>query len=179
MNYLTYINNNFLDTHMLADIFISVGLIGIGIAIFFFTYASIIEEEIVISQTKILINDLMQGILPLLTLDQRQNLAANISAPNNKKADIDTLNNNNKLINNSYKILMIILIASISIGLVISIVYKHNFYYLLAINILIFVFIMLTEFVFIHIMPKNYIVVDTNWVKWKILTEIRGRIRGE
>ena len=78
MDVLTYLNNHFVDSHMLADVFISVGMIGIGISIFFFTYAATIEEKIVISQTKIVINDLMQTIRPLLTAEQRKNLAENI-----------------------------------------------------------------------------------------------------
>ena len=176
MDALTYLNNHFVDSHMLADVFISVGMIGIGISVFFFTYASIIEEKIVISQTKIIINDLMQTVRPLLTIDQRKNLAENISIPNIKKEDIEALNSNNALISDAYTKLLIIFVVSIGIGLAISMVYKHNFYYLILLNAIVLVFVMLTDFTFLHFIPEKIIVADTNWVRWKILTDVREKI---
>jgi hypothetical protein len=178
MDALTYLNKHFVDSHMLADVFISVGMIGIGISIFFFTYAATIEEKIVISQTKIVINDLMQTIRPLLTTEQRKNLAENISVPNSKKEDIVALNSNNELISNAYTTLLIIFVVSIGIGLAISVVYKHNFYYLILLNTILLVFVMLTEFTFLHFLPEKIIVADTNWVRWKILTDVRQKISG-
>jgi hypothetical protein len=176
MDALTYLNNHFVDSHMLADVFISVGMIGIGISIFFFTYAATIEEKIVISQTKIVINDLMQTIRPLLTTEQRKNLAENISIPNNKKEDLEALNNNNALISNAYTKLLLIFVVSIGIGLALSIVYKHNFYYLILLNTILLAFVMLTEFTFVHLIPEKIIIADTNWVRWKIISEIRSKI---
>jgi hypothetical protein len=161
---------------MLADVFISVGMIGIGISVFFFTYASIIEEKIVISQTNIIINDLMQTIRPLLTIEQRKNLAENISVPNSKKEDIEALNSNNELISNAYTKLLIVFVVSIGIGLAISVIYKHNFYYLILLNTILLVFVMLTEFTFLHFIPEKIIVADTNWVRCKILTDVRDKI---
>ena len=35
---------------------------------------------------------------------------------------------------------------------------------------------MLTEFTFLHFIPEKIIVADTNWVRWKILTDIRQKI---
>jgi len=175
MDALTYLNNHFVDSHMLADVFISVGMIGIGISVFFFTYASIIEEKIVISQTNIIINDLMQTIRPLLTIEQRKNLAENISVPNSKKEDIEALNSNNELISNAYTKLLIVFVVSIGIGLAISVIYKHNFYYLILLNTILLVFVMLTEFTFLHFIPEKIIVADTNWVRYKILTDIREK----
>lgn len=176
MDVLTYLNNHFIDSHMLSNVFINVGMIGIAISIFFFTYAVIIEEKIVISQTKIVINDLMQIVRPLLTTEQRKNLVENISVPNSKKEDIEALNSNNALINDAYTILLIIFVVSIGIGLALSVVYKHNFYYLILLSTVLLVFVMLTEFTFLHFIPEKIIVADTNWVRWKILTDIRKKI---
>ena len=177
MNYLKYLNDHFIDSHMLTDVIISVGMIGIAISIFFFTYAATIEQKIVVTQTNIVINDLMQTIKPLLTEEQKQNFIKNLNTPDNRQADLDALNSNNELISNAYTILLVILIVSLGLGLLSSIIYKHNYYYLIGLNGGLLMFVILTEYSFLHFIPEKYMIADTNWVRWKILRDVKEKIK--
>jgi len=171
-----FINENFIDSHVIINVITFTGLASIFISIFFFTYASTIEQEIVIDQAKIVVNDLMQTVNPLLTSDQKENIKKNLKVPDNSEEDLESLNKNNALMSEAYISLLIIFAVTMVLSVTLSIIYKHNYYRILALNLLLLVFIALTEFTFLHFIPKNYIIADTNWIRWKILTDIKSKI---
>jgi hypothetical protein len=176
MKIFKWIGNNIIDSHVIINVITFSGLAAIFISIFFFTYASIIEQEIVVEQANIVVNDLMQTVNPLLTPAQKEQMKDNLVIPDNSHEDLESLNNNNKLMSDAYSQLLIIFGVSMGVSLILCILFKHNYYKILGLNILLLIFIGLTELIFLHFIPKNYIIADTNWVRWKILTDIKDKI---
>jgi hypothetical protein len=176
MKIFKWINNNIIDSHVIINVITFTGFASIFISIFFFTYASMIEQEIVVTQTDIIVNDIMQTITPLLSADQKENIKNNLKIPDNSEADLHSLNSNNALMSDAYTNLLMIFGTTMGLSLALSILFKHNYYKILVLNLILLVFIGITEFIFLHFIPKNYIIADTNWVRWKILTDIRSKI---
>ena len=174
---MDFISNNILDSHMIINVIMNVGLISIFIAIFFFTYASIVEQDIVKEQTKIVINDLMQLANPFLTDEVKKQIYNNIKAPDLSKEDEEVLNANSKLTMTAYTNLTVVFIISIVLCIVLAYFYKHNLLDMLKLNLIIVVLVGLTEFVFLHFIPHKFISADTNWVRGKILSSIREKLK--
>jgi hypothetical protein len=174
--YLPYVSENIIDSHMIINIIMNSGLIASFIAVFFFTYATTIEEDIVKNQTVIVINDLMQTINPLLPDDVKKQMYNNIKASDMSDVDTNASNINNKIINDAYSSLIIIFSIALLIVMLISIAYNHNLYEILGLNLILLVLVALTEFTFLHFIPHKFISADTNWVRWKILTTLKSKL---
>jgi len=172
---LNYVTTHLLDSEGVINVIINVGLIATFISIFFFTYASGVEEQIVKSQAKIMVNDMLQTINPLLD-DKIKESINNYKMKDMTKEDTEALNNNNKLINSGYSILIIVFAVTQIVGLLLSMYFKHNYYHIILINIIVLVFVGLTEYTFLNLIGKSYISVDTNFIKWKILSSIRKKL---
>jgi hypothetical protein len=176
MKIFKWIGNNIIDSHVIINVITFSGLAAIFISIFFFTYAGAIEQEIVVDQANIVVNDLMQTINPLLTPAQKEQMKTKLVLPDNSHEDLHSLNSNNKLMSEAYSQLLIIFGVCMGVSLLLCIIFKHNYFKIIGLNLLLLVFIGLTELIFLHFIPKNYIIADTNWVRWKILSEIKTKI---
>jgi len=62
---------NLIDLHMIISIITNVGLVMLFLGIFFFSYASTVEQDIVTINTNILTTDIIGIILPILTDDAK------------------------------------------------------------------------------------------------------------
>ena len=176
MNILKWTWNTFGDSHMYINVITNVGLFSTFVAIFFFTYASTIEQNIIISQTKIITTDLLQTIKPLLSEAQRAYYKKNLTVPDMRAEDINALNSNNALINTAYGMLLIVFVVAIVVGLILAIIFKHNYYKIIGFNLIILLIVGLTEFTFLHFIPQNYITADTNFIRYTILSKLREKI---
>jgi len=171
-----FISENIIDSHMIINIIMNSGLIASFIAVFFFTYATTIEQDIVKSQTVIVINDLMQTINPLLSDNVKKQIYNNIKTSDMSDVDTNASNINNEIINNAYSHLIIIFSIAFLFVMVLSIAYNHNLYEILGLNLILLVLVALTEFTFLHFIPHKFITADTNWVRWKILTTLKTKL---
>jgi len=159
----------------IANIILHVTLISTFIGIFFFTYASRIEENIVKKQVAFLIED-NREIISLIPNDIKQNL---VSKLNDIKLDLSeddnkTTEQNKKLLLNAAKILSVVLIVGVYIVLKMSHMYNFNFVHLLKENLIILCFVALTEFVFLTFFVQHYLSIDPNIIKRKFITIISG-----
>jgi hypothetical protein len=167
--------NNIIDSEGIINVIVNVGFIATFISIFFFTYASGVEQEIVKSQAQIMMNDLFQTITPLLNDDAKEKIM-NYEVSDMSKEDADALDNNNKLINSGYSILIIVFIVTQVVGLALSIYFKHNYNHIIIGNVIVLIFVGLTEYTFLNVIGRSYMSVDTNFIRWKILTSIREKL---
>ena len=174
-NMFKFLSDNFLDSKSIINVIINVGLIATFISIFFFTYASKVEEQIVKNQAKIMVNDIMQSVNPSLN-DITKKIIMEYTLADMSEEDNVVLDNNNKLINSGYSILIIVFIVTQVLGLILAIYFNHNYFHIILINIIILVFVGLTEYIFLNLIGASYISVDTNFIKWKILTSIQNKL---
>jgi hypothetical protein len=174
-NIFKSISDNFLDSKSIINIIINVGLIATFISIFFFTYASKVEEEIVKNQAKIMVNDIMQVVNPSLN-DTAKKMIMEYTLADMSEEDKAVLESNEKLINSGYSILIIVFLVTQVVGLILAIYFNYDYFNIILVNVIILVFVGLTEYIFLNMIGASYVSVDTNYIKWKILTSVQKKL---
>lgn len=171
-----YIHDNLLDVHMIINIMINIGLISALLGIFFFTYASIVEESIVKANASIGVTNIMEAISPLLNNNIKQKIKTDLKVPDLDKEDIEAKNKNNILMNDAFSKLLIILDIGLTGGFILCTIYKHSFKHVLLLNLIITALVGCTEYIFLSFIPANFISVDTNFIRYTILTTLKSKI---
>ena len=159
----------------LSNIILSVVLISSFIIIFFFTYASFVEKNIVKNRCKTIVEDLtgtVKHIIPPEYLKYIQDNISNIKPPDLIEEDKDVNENNNLLMKKSIKILLVILCIGFSTVFILHRIYKFPLKQLLITNLITLLFVALTEFSFLTFFAQNYITIDSNFIKYKIIDVI-------
>jgi hypothetical protein len=167
--------SDFIDSHMIISILSSVGIVIMFLGVFFFTYASIIEQDIVKINVNIIVEDLLDVISPILDTNTKKNIVSSLTYPNMEDADNYVLTNNNNVTSDAVNKLIIITVIMVGLSIVISYYTKNNYLHIIGLNLIILVFIGLTEYVFLHMIVKKFIAADTNYVKALILKKINKK----
>ena len=159
----------------IANIILHVVLISVFIGVFFFTYATFIEERIVVSQVNYLIDDFADEIevLPKTYKTVLNTVISNIDKPDMSVQDAQVKENNKALLNKVIIILSVSLVIGISSVYYLSRNYDFSFKELLYKNLIGLVFVGLTEFVFLTFIATSFRSADPNYVKRKILETLR------
>jgi len=92
-----------------------------------------------------------------------------------KEEDAKVVEINTQIVNTAYTYLISIFIGTLVLGYIISYYSKNSFYEIMVLNIIILVFIALTEFTFLVLIPKSYISADTNYIRFNFLTKIKEK----
>lgn len=160
------------DPNFYTNILSSVLLISVFIVIFFFTYASRIEKNIVIKQTNQLANNLFNDIAFLKDKSFKK-FIMNLNAGDLSKEDQKVKEQNKKLL---YTASLYVGCASIIIILISGFMiwfYQLNWKLLFLLNIITLICVALTEFFFLTFIAQNYISFDPNYVKYIFLTKLQ------
>jgi hypothetical protein len=157
----------------LTHILISIVFFSIFLFIFFFTFANIIEEKVVLKQVEIVANEFIDDFKNMNIPLEKVKLALDkIKLSNMSKEDEKTKEKNRKvLIKGLILIGMIVLIGTI----IIYYILKNNHVNLKEIlrrNFLVLIFIFLIEVSFLLIIAKNYISVDPFVLKSRIIENL-------
>jgi hypothetical protein len=171
-----YIHEHIFDEHMAINISMNVGLIAALLGIFFFTYASTVEEEIVKGNAIIGVNNIMEAVSPLINNKNKKKILNNMELPDASEEDLHEKKKNDKLMYDAYGKLLVILDIGLTIGFIISVIYKHNFMKILGLNLLIVFLVGCTEFTFLNFIPLQYVSMDTNFIRHTILTTLKSKI---
>jgi hypothetical protein len=171
--------DKYINMHMFASIISYVGLIIGFIGIFFFGYASIIEQEIVKSNISIVTTDLLNIVSPLIDNKTKSDISLNLTYPDMSVEDDETEVKNKELINSAVIFLSSLFICFTLIAIGLSYYYKFSFINMTILNLVILVFVGLTEFSFLHLLPSPYISADPNFVKYTILLKLREKFKLE
>ena len=164
-----------IDLHMISTIITSVGMIMLFLGIFFFGYASTVEQDIVKINTEIITTDLLNIIEPLIDETTKSNLLLNLEYPDMSEEDKKVLTINNDLVMIASTYLVIIFIISVLLGFILAYLSGNNFWEILGMNTIILVCVALTEFSFLHLIPKKYISADTNFIKYTFLIKMKEK----
>ena len=159
-------------SYEIANIILSVVLISTFIGVFFFTYASRIEKNIVEIRCKKIIEDLTDPIVTLSTPDMIDQINSNLeklTQPDLSEEDEKVSANNKALLKKSFIVISILFILGIFAVLVLYLIYKFPLKNLIISNIVMLIFVALTEFMFMTFFAQNYITVDSNFIKNKII----------
>ena len=159
---------------------IQVVLISTFIGIFFFTYASKVEENIVKKQCSQIIQDLSDDVKIIVPADTLQKIYTQviprIQAPDLSKEDAEVKQKNDVLLKSVTKLI----VAFVGIGLtIVSLliwIFKIPVKEILISSGVSVLFVAIVEYSFLTFFAQNYRTIDSNFVKMKILENINKNI---
>ncbi len=164
----------------IINILIHVGLMALFLTIFFFTIAVYFEKKIVEQQVDFVIDDFVGNTLKPLSQSQKEyiedEIINSINSADLTQADKDVEKQNNKITNNAWKfvgillgiIFGIILIPLVFMGFNSLETLKYLFYS--AVSSLIFVGI--TETLFLFLIAQNYLSADPMKIKLNVIENL-------
>jgi hypothetical protein len=172
----SYIHENIFDEHMAINITMNVGLISALLGIFFFTYAATVEKSIVQTNAIIGVSNIMDMMAPLLNNKIKTDILKSLTIPDQSKEDEDVKKANDIITYNALSNLTIILDIGLTISFIIATIYNHSYIKMLMLNLIIVILVGCTEYTFLNFIPNNYISIDTNYIRYTILTTLKSKI---
>jgi hypothetical protein len=161
----------------IAYIIFGVILIASFISVFFFTYVSKVEGDVVKSQMSRIVNDLAGGSNLILTPDQKKSIGTaiqnNLVVPDMSTEDAEVKSNNNKLKKKALKIFGSIVIAGLAVIAYLYMKYSINLTEIVKYSLIILLVVALTEYLFVTEVSKNYEIVDPNYVRYLIMNNFK------
>jgi hypothetical protein len=161
----------------ITSIILQVTTIIIFITIFFITYATRVERDMVAHEVDVLIGDFTSNIDVICTEKQLEELRAELSTlepPDMKEEDAIVEKKNSELIWSTIKLVGIIGIVGIFITVVLGCYYKLSFLQLSKECLFGLITVALVEYVFLTYIVKNYNSLDPNWVKLYIVQVLQN-----
>jgi len=163
--------------NIIVNTFVGVGLMALFLTVFYYYYVLKIEHDVITNNINIMTNNLLNTTKPLLTTQLKNTIIKKLKNPDMKYQDAQVIKSNNSIKTDSITKMTIICISSIFIGYILSIYLKTNFYSIFKNNLIILVILGLTEYSFLHILPAKIISGDPNFIKYKILTNLKNKIK--
>ncbi len=158
----------------ICSIIMNVLFVASFLCIFFFTYASKIEGDVIQEQVGNLVKDLSEDIqyLPSELINGLSDEVAIMKKPNLDDDDAKVEANNSAIMKKTFTLIgTIVAIGMICIYLA-SRYWNFSFLEIFIKNIIILVFIGLTEFTFLMCFGRNYMLGDPNVVKLAVLNKL-------
>lgn len=162
----------------ISNIILHVIFLATFLAIFFFTYTAKIEEEIITNQVKLLIDTIFDKT-KFTTDEYKSNIRSKLDKlkpPDLSEEDKKVKEQNNNVMINSVKVMSGFIIGALFLSYIIfqsdMDLNKGTFVDLLKENCILLIFIMATEFAFLHLVAKNYVYADVNFVMREIILSI-------
>lgn len=160
----------------IINVIVSVALISTFLGFFFFTYVAKVEQEIVIQQSHLLADNIVDYVSLYVSPETASTFTSSIQIPDMSEND-DIINKINKqLKNKAYTILI-----SLSTILLLTSYYlcktnKIEFKEVMKFNFIILIAVSLVEVLFLNLVGRNYITVDMNIIKFNFLKNLREYI---
>jgi hypothetical protein len=165
-----------MNPYQIANIILNVTFIATFIGIFFFTYGKRIEENIVKHQSELVATYLAKDLSAFIDKQTAQTLTSNISIPDMSSADKQVDEHNSIIQQDAFKIISVIAIGGVLLTIIVAKYYKLNLAYILRTNLIILLFVALTEYVFLTYIGQNFISLDPNFVRNKILISLKKSV---
>ena len=158
-----------------CNLLVSLTIFSVFLIIFYFTYASYIENQILNNQIKILVDNLTYNIKDFnIDTNYLLKIINETKLPDLSKEDIEVTNTNSQLIKKSLLIFGIFSLISLIIIFIICYVYKVNINEILKNNFILLVFVAITEIFFLNIIAKSYISLDPNIIKKNFINNLQN-----
>lgn len=157
-----------MDSREIVDVIIGVVFMATFIGIFFFTYGAYIEKRIAKEQIEGAVDNLMQDI-KYFAGDQISPVLGLLKAPEMTEEDNKVRESNKALIKKVIMLITIFFVLGLGLAFSLSWFKGVNFMASVKHNIIILIFIALTEFSFLTFIAAEYRSLDPNIVKKTIL----------
>lgn len=158
---------------VVIKILLNVVLISAFIGIFFFTYETKIEENIVEIQSKEIIQDMtgdFKKVLPPKVMQAVYDIVSPVLvAPDLSEEDEYVKTTNKALIKKATKIIASFTIIGIILLIGAAIIFKVPMKDIVISSVAILVFVAIAEYIFLTFMVQHYKTIDANFVKYTVL----------
>lgn len=162
-----------MNPYQISNIILNVTLIATFIGIFFFTYGKKIEENVVKGQSELVASYLAKDISTFIDKDTAQKITSSLSIPDMTKQDQEVEENNKQLQSQAFNTLFMVLIGGLLLTIIIAKYYNLNLTDILQTNLTILAFVAITEYAFLTYIGQNFISLDPNFVRHKILISLK------
>lgn len=161
----------------IANIILHVVFISSFLGIFFFTYASKVEESIAKAQISFLVSQMGTNLnlLPNVTKAEIKKSLDGVNL-NMQEQDDAVEESNKKLLKLAFTVIGVTLLVGLAVVFLMSRKYGFSFMHLLKENLYILVFIALTEYCFLTFLAQKFISIDPNYVKRKLATVLQESV---
>lgn len=153
-------------------------IIATFISVFFFTYVSKVEGDIVKIQMKKIVDDLVDGSDLIFTPDQRKligdNIISKINIPDMTDDDNRAASNNDQLKRKAFKIFGSVILVGLAVIFFLYVKYKISLGEILKYSIITLIAVAVTEYLFVTEITKNYQIVDPNYVRYLIVENLKN-----
>ena len=158
-----------------CNLLVSLTIFSVFLIIFYFTYASYIENQILNNQIKILVDNLTYNIKDFnIDTNYLLKIINETKLPDLSKEDNEVTNTNAQLIKKALLIFGIFSLISLIIIFIICYVYKVNIKQILKNNFILLVFVAITEIFFLNVIAKSYRSVDPNVIKKNFINNLQN-----
>jgi hypothetical protein len=157
----------------IAYIVLTFILVSAFISIFFFTYVADMEEAIIKKELEGIVSDMVKEMKLYLTPEQKfavkEAILRNMKAPDMTEANKKVDDINRALLMKTIIVFSSLIGAGLLIVGLLWVKYKFNMLSVVGNSIFIVFVVAFTEIVFVNIISANYILVDSNYVKYIVL----------
>ena len=163
------LKNPYFYTHII----VSVVFISCFICIFFFTYATTVERNIVVNQTQNLVDSFTDNISVLFSDNESvKNFVQNMSVETVNQDDERIKEKNQKILKEAAFVVGISAICLIILTIILIYLFKLNYKKLIITNLIVLLCIGVVEFSFLTFIAQNYISFDPNYVKYLLVENL-------
>ena len=166
----------------ITGIIFMVSVYTLFVTVFFFTYGSMVEKEVVQNNVDLLIGDLTEDIKDIVDnssyKDNISTIINDTNVPDLSTADEKITNNNKTIINKTIKTVGIGVIMSLFVSMILWFIFVDRklvgFYdEIVKKSFIILVVIAIIEFCYFTFISKNYRSIDPNNVKYSIINQFK------
>lgn len=160
-----------------ANIIMATAMISVFLGVFFFTYASRVEQKIVVERSTQIVDDMVLTAKNAIPQQQKamilNEIVPYLVVPQSlEEEDAQVAAANKELMITAAKAIGIFVAICVFLLALLTIFFKVPIVELLKDNFIILIFVGLTEFTFLTYFAQNYITIDANYVKEKILESL-------
>jgi hypothetical protein len=160
----------------ISNIVMNVTMISTFIGIFFFTYGKTIEENVVKQQSELVANYLAKDLSTFIDKNTAKKLASQLSPPDMSNADKEVELKNAELQSSAFNVLILVAIGGLLFTIILAKYYTLNLQSILKTNFIILLFVGFTEYIFLTYIGQNFISLDPNFVRLKILQALQKKM---
>lgn len=162
----------------IAYIILSFVLAATFISIFFFTYVSSVEADIIKTQINNVVSNFISEASIALTPDQKAAIGKivtdNLSVPDMSSDDADAENTNKKLIKKSIIIFSTLVAVGILAIIILWYFYRFDLVEITKYSLIILALVATTEILFVTLVTKNYRLIDENYVSYLLVNNLQN-----
>ena len=167
----------------IANVLLQIVLIAVLNVTVYFTYTTYIEQDIVVTESQRIIDDLTTDLRIALPQDSISNIKNEILpylvAPDLSADDKKVKDQNSRLVLATIKLFIIGLLSCLIIVVGMAIYFNFDLKKLFIHNIGVLVAVAIVEIIFLTFIVKNYISIDSNFVKFRMIQTLQDYVKRE